>query len=267
MDTRENSTAPAAPNSGPSGDTAPEHGEVAGQARALVRQGLKAALASLEPGPGGPYASLVAVATLPDNVPLLLISRLARHTRNVAADARASLLFDGTGTHADPLAGSRVSLLGRLEPCAHPAAPARYLARHPDAATYVDFADFVFHSFAIERAHFVGGFGRIVELGPADLMTSLAGADGLLAAEADILVHMNADHRDAISLYAERLLGADPDDWHMTGIDPEGADLRAGGRALRLAFSRPIATPGQAREELARLARIARKEVPADNSF
>ena len=168
METGENSRPPPAPGGARQPGKQAGEEDVAAQARRLIRQALKAALASLETGSGGPYASLVAMATLPDATPVLLISRLARHTRNVMADPRASLLIDGTDAQSDPLAGARLSLVGRLEPCELPSARARFLARHPDAATYADFADFVFHSFTIERGHLVGGFGRIVELeGPA----------------------------------------------------------------------------------------------------
>lgn len=229
--------------------------------RRLLRSALKGALATLDRSSGHPYASLVTVATDAAGEPLLLISRLALHTRNLEQDARASLLVDASGEDGDPLAGGRVSVVGRaerIEPGADAAERRRFLARHPAAEGYAGFADFSFWRLVVERAHYVGGFGRIVPLAREDVVLDLAGRDRLLAAEDEILAHMNADHADALALYATRLLGAAPGDWRMTGIDPEGLDLVAGGRSLRLDFDAPIAAPAEARIALAALARAAR---------
>ena len=121
-------------------------------------------------------------------------------------------------------------------------ARARFLARHPAAAGYADFPDFSFYAFDITSAHFIGGFGRIVDLPRDDLLIDVAGAEALSEREDDIVGHMNEDHADAIELYATRLLGAAPGAWRMTGIDPEGCDLVLGARALRLPFDTRITT-------------------------
>lgn len=227
-------------------------------ARDLLRKGLKAALATLDRTSGHPYASLVTIATEPDATPLILISRLALHTQNLAADARASLMIDGTNSIGDPLAGGRVTLVGRAEVTQSPTARQRFLARHPHAATYVDFPDFAFYRLAVERAHYIGGFGRIVDLAAADILVDLAGAEALVAAEADIVAHMNADHADAVRLYATALLGARDGDWRMIGVDPLGLDMLLDGETLRLGFDSRITSPDAARKELVRLVGVAR---------
>lgn len=230
--------------------------------RRLVRSALKAALATLDAGSGHPYASLVTVATTAAGEPVILISRLALHTQNLTRDPRASLLLDGSGRDGDPLAGGRVSVIGRaVQIGGDEVAPVRqrFLARHPAAEVYADFADFAFWRLDVERAHFVGGFGRIVSLAREDLlMTDVASSSALIGAEADIIGHMNADHADAIELYATRLLGAQPGPWRMTGIDPLGVDLVLAGEGLRLDFDHPIRTPSEARTLLSALARAAR---------
>src|SRR5262245_2774421 len=143
----------------------------AAAARLLMRRARIAALATLELGSGHPYASLVAVATEPDGTPLLLISRLALHTRSVGADARASLLFEERNEAAtDPLAGGRLTMMGELRPTQSRTARARFLARHRTAESYVGFSDFAFYALAAARGHFVGGFGRIVDLNRASLI-------------------------------------------------------------------------------------------------
>jgi putative heme iron utilization protein len=226
----------------------------------LLRQALKAALATLERKTGSPYASLVTLATSSDGAPLILISRLAVHTQNILADPRAGLLIDATSAEGDPLAGGRVSLTGRLSVTENENEKRRFLTRHPHANTYAAFSDFAFYRFTIERAHFVGGFGRIIDLEPRDILIDVSAAASLFEAESDILEHMNADHTDAIALYAAHKIGEPqvPSDWQMSGIDPEGLDLIGPFGPLRINFATPIATPGEARKALAALAAQAR---------
>ena len=112
--------------------------ETALTARTMVRAALKGSLATLMTQSGHPYASLLLTATEPDGSPVFLISTLALHTKNLSGDARASLLIDGTGTDADPMAGSRITLIGTARPTTSPTARRRFLARHP-AAGYADF--------------------------------------------------------------------------------------------------------------------------------
>lgn len=129
-------------------------------ARHLIGTLDRAVLATSMPD-GWPYASLVLFATGVDGAPLLLLSDLAEHTRNLAGAPRASLLLDGTAGLDAPLTGPRLTLLGRVVRDTDKADSARYLARHPSAALYAGFADFHFHRLVVERAHLVAGFGRI----------------------------------------------------------------------------------------------------------
>src|SRR6266566_7637531 len=108
-------------------------------ARRLMRGCDHVALASSLAG--HPYVSLVASACEIDASPLLLLSDLAQHTRNLLADPRVSLLFDGTGDYPDPLAGPRLTLLGQAERVEDSRSAARFAARHPASALYAGFAD------------------------------------------------------------------------------------------------------------------------------
>jgi heme iron utilization protein len=236
----------------------PTESTPAGSARTLIRRALKGALATLDRETGHPYASLVTLATGSDGSPLFLISRLALHTQNLASDQRASVLIDATGADGDPLAGGRVTVIGRAKVVDGADTKARFLARHPAASMYAGFADFAFYHLVVERAHFIGGFGRIVGLDADQVLISLADADDLVAAEGDIVSHMNEDHAGAIELYATKLAGAPGGPWRMTGIDPEGCDLVCGADTVRLTFAAPLNSPGDARRELARLAAAAR---------
>jgi len=229
--------------------------------RAADRATLATMMRNDQPDAGAPYASLVLAALDHDASPLLLISTLADHTRNLAADPRASLLFDGTAGRDEPLTGPRVSVQGRAQRTDDPRHRARFLARHPGAAMYAGFKDFAFYRLEATRAHLVAGFGRIHWIAPGDLLLDVRGSAPLAESEASIIEHMNADHADAVQLYASRLLGRGGRGWLMTGIDPEGADLRLGGMVARLPFERPVHDAESARAELVRLVKHARQAV------
>lgn len=231
-------------------------------ARRVLRLAATGSLATLAPE-GGPFASLVTVATTPEGAPILLLSRLARHTHNLAADRRASLLLVAPGGEGgDPLAGARLTLTGEVGPAdADPALRRRFLARHEEAAGYADFADFGFHRFAVTGGHLVAGFGRIVSLTPADILIDTGAAGDLIAAEAGALAHMNAGHAEAIGLYATVLLGLPGGAWRLTGIDPEGIDLCDSALCGRLVFPEMVNHAGALRRVLAELARQAREKA------
>lgn len=141
-----------------------------GIARRVI-EGDRAALATLD-SEGWPFVSLVLVATDTDGLPLLLLSDLAEHTKNIAADSRASLLFDGTLGMADPLAGPRLTLMGRIEAAPQADALARYLARHPGAAAWARLRDFRLYRLVPTRGHLVAGFGRIAWIDAAALFSA-----------------------------------------------------------------------------------------------
>jgi putative heme iron utilization protein len=231
------------------------------QARIVARACRTASLATTMSGQSGqPYASLVLVAFDHDATPILLISRLAEHTKNLIGNDRVSLLCDGTAGFAEPLTGPRVTLLGRAMKTEDPRHRARFLARHPSAEMYAGFGDFAFYRLTIERAHIVAGFGKIHWL---DDYLYPGETEKLIDAEADILDHMNSDHADAVQLYASKLLAKSGDGWSLCGIDPEGCDLirraeEQGGELARLNFGKAIATAEEARIELVRLVKQAR---------
>ena len=229
-------------------------------ARSLLRRSRQGALATLMADSGDPYCSLVNVASHADGSPILLISRLALHTRNLLADSRVSLMLDERA-EGDPLEGARIMLAGRAEEAAGKAAEAlrwRYLNAHPTAEAFVEFKDFSFFRILPSGAHLVAGFGRIVDLKPGQFLTEIGDAEGLLDAERGAVELMNQDHREAMNLYATKLLGADGADWRCTGCDPGGMDLQAGARTLRLDFPERVTSGAELRKMLVRLAAEAR---------
>ncbi len=236
--------------------------------RTLVRSARTAALATAErANDSWPYASLVETACDHAGRPILLLSDLADHTKNFAADSRVSLLFDGTAELAAPLTGARATLQGRIERLGDDATRLRrrYLARHPGAADYAGFGDFNFYRVAPERFHLVAGFGRIHWIDADAVLFDTAETAALADHEQDIVDHMNADHADAVDLYAAMLTASAGTGWQMTGIDPEGADLGRNGRSLRLPFDRIVHDAESARAVLVRLVKSARNgKISAD---
>jgi heme iron utilization protein len=229
-------------------------------ARSLLRRSRQGALATLLPESGDPYCSLVNVASHSDASPILLISRLALHTKNILADARVSLMLDERAA-GDPLEGARIMLAGRAEEVTGDPANIlrrRYLNAHPSAEAFVGFKDFSFFRIAPSGLHLVAGFGRIIDLKPAQFLTEIGDAAELLEAEQGAVEHMNEDHRDAMTLYATRLLGAEAADWRCIGCDPDGMDMQADSATLRLDFPERVTSGMALRKMLVRLAGEAR---------
>lgn len=213
-------------------------------ARALIRRARSAALATAQPGATAddtpwPYASLVTVACDTDASPILLLSDLSDHTRNLAVDGRATLLIEAASGRANPQTGPRVSLLGRIAKSDNERHRRRFLARHPAATLYAGFADFHVYVMRIERAHFVGGFGRAMWLDAADVIVEAAAAAAIAEAEHAALADLRGARADAIERAVRRRLTRPGEGWHAIAVDPEGCDVRRRGTVGRLDFASP----------------------------
>jgi putative heme iron utilization protein len=247
------------------GVKAPSHAE---RARTLVAAQKTGTLCTLALEPAGyPYGSFVTFA-LHAGQPVFLISRIAEHTRNLAADGRASLLVHEAGK-ADPLANGRVTLIG---PCAQlardaaelPAVREAFLAAHANAGYYVDYADFDFWRLELNAVRFIGGYGRMSWVSAEDFRR--AEPDPLAASSARILDHMNNDHADSLISYARAFTSArEPERSVMTAIDRYGFEMTittpAGVGPARLAFEQPISSAQEARVALVALARAAEAKL------
>lgn len=238
------------------------------QARGLLRPARHGALATLDPADGTPLATRTGLACDIDGAPVFLTSTLSAHTQALLADPRCSLLLGEPGK-GDPLAHPRITVTGRAERIGTEGRDGetrarlrrRYLARHPKAELYVDFPDFSFWRLDVARASLNGGFGRAYAMTPEDLLTDMTGLADLLDFEAGAVEHMNADHSDAVALYAQAFCNAGPGAWRLTGLDPEGLDLMQGDEVRRLWFDAPLAKPAEMRPLLVSLAAEARAKL------
>lgn len=243
---------------------APQPADFAPQevARALLRSGRSATLATLDRNTGHPFASLVNVATDRDGSPVILVSRLATHTANLEQDGRASLLIAETGK-GDALAHPRLTVLGAFrlvtrDDAAEANLRTRFLLRHPKSELYAGFPDFGFWRMEVASAHLNGGFARAADLAAADVLSEYADAAELAEIEDSAIAHMNGDHAEVCRLYAVRLLKAPEGDWRCAGIAPEGIELHFGGEAVWLPFPRRVTTAAGLRAMLKELADAAR---------
>ncbi|HEY0420000.1 MAG TPA: DUF2470 domain-containing protein, partial [Acetobacteraceae bacterium] len=160
-------------------------------------------------------------------------------------------------TDANPQTAPRLTITGLAEPVEEPALKARWLAVHPYAVLYADFADFSLWRIAPRAGLFVGGFARATRLRGPELMPDPAAAKALAAAEGEIIAHCNADHPDAMAAIAHAAGGA-AGAWSMVTCDADGCDLASGEFVLRVPWRAPVSDPGGVRAELIRLAQDAR---------
>jgi len=245
----------------------PTHAE---RARTLVAGANRGVLSTVALDPAGyPFGSVATYAIDDAGRPIVFVSTMAEHTRNAAADPRASLIVtEAFPEGSDPLAAGRVTLIGDLlEVTGHErsAVRDRYLASNPASAYYIDFGDFSFWRLEVRSVRYVGGYGRMSWVEAADY----AGAEAdPLAGEAavGILEHMNGDHADSLVLFARVYGGrADASDAVMTAVDRYGFDLVVGGpagrAALRLGFDAPVSTPAAVRPAMIRLVDRVRREA------
>lgn len=233
------------------------------EARTLVANGNAGALATLT-ADGEPWASLVAYGVLADGAPVVCVSRLAEHARNLTADPRASLMVAAPTSEADPLTTGRVTLAGSVvEPVDDRAESARgaLLSGVPGAGVYVDFGDFTTWVLEVVRVRWVGGYGRMDSASAEDY--AAAEADPVAPAAAGAVAHLNADHADALLDMARALAGyPDAKSAACTGADRYGLDLildTPRGRApARVGFATAIAEPAGLRAATVELAQRAR---------
>lgn len=151
----------------------PTDDEARALARSLLDTARTAALAVIDPETRGPFVSRIAFGRAQDGTCLSLLSDLAHHTRALRSDNRVSLLVGEPGPKGNPLTWPRLTLRATVRPIETAADRARmrdiWLAMHPKAKLYADFADFRFYCFALQDGHLNGGFGKAFVLDTNDL--------------------------------------------------------------------------------------------------
>ncbi|MBU3749081.1 MAG: DUF2470 domain-containing protein [Mycobacterium sp.] len=212
---------------------------------------------------GDPWASFVTYGLL-DGAPVLCVSHLAEHGRNLAADPRASLAVVAPGAEADPLASPRITLAGVVDrPVGDELAAARdaHVAAVAAARYYIDYSDFSVWVLRVRRVRWVGGYGRM-DSATAEQYAA-AEPDPLRLIAAGAIEHLNADHATGLAEMA-RALGGYPDAESAlcTGVDRYGLDLKVstprGAAYTRVGFGHALSSPGELRSAAADLVHRAR---------
>lgn len=250
------------------GPAEPEAPTLAEQARTLVHSGRTGVLSTHSQRLAGfPFGSVMPYAPDERGRAVLLISHLAMHARNLAADARASLLVASDLGAPASLDRGRVTLLGRVEPIPEEETPPlrdAYLDRNPEARTWVDFADFSFYRLDPLDVYYVGGFGVMGWVDPG--VYEKAEPDPLVDAAEAILDHMNQDHADALVLYCRHFAGVEASAATMTAVDRLGfrvrAEIDSERRSLRINFPREVRSTAETRTVLVEMVRSARPQPP-----
>jgi len=221
--------------------------------------------------PGYPFGSVMPYGLDDQGRPIFLISTMAMHTQNLQADGRASLLVTQPDGGSDPLGASRVTLLGNVLPVPRPeVAEARklYLTRHANSKYWVDFEDFSFYRLDVVDVYYVGGFGVMGWVSALEYRG--AQPDPLADVATGIIQHMNTDHGDALILLARVLAGIESNEVAMTSVDRLGFHIRLktqdGMRGARIAFSREVTNPAEARTVLVEMVALARQGSGAGQS-
>lgn len=202
---------------------------------------------------GYPFGSLVPYVLDHEACAVLLISRLAEHTKNLSADARVSLLIHEAG--ADPQAQARVTLLGKAQRLENPQTVApRYERYFPATRGYWSELDFEFWRIVPVTLRVIVGFAK------AHWVSREAYAppqNTMARDELDILEHMNTDHAHTLRNYCRLQYVNDAQAVSMIGIDYDGFDVNADGKSLRFEFDQPVTSAPAARQALMTLAHKA----------
>jgi heme iron utilization protein len=242
---------------GPTSDQPPvPEPTFAERARTLVYLGRIASLSTLSRKQTGfPFGSLMPYGLDDHGRPIFLISTMAMHTQNLQADPRASLLVTQEDAGGEPLGASRVTLVGNVLPVpVADVAEARelYLARHANSKYWVDFEDFSFYRMNVVDVYYLGGFGVMGWVSASDYDRSQP--DPLAGSMAEIIRHMNTDHKDALVLLAQKFARIESKEATMTAVDRLGFYVRLktqdGMRGARIAFSREVSNPAETRKVL-----------------
>ena len=230
--------------------------ESAKQARDILQQGYQGILCTNSKElPGYPFGSVVPYILNANCQPVILISTIAQHTKNIIYDNKVSLVVTAAG--ADDLQSvGRVTYIGdacQLDDQANDAVE-RYYEFFPHTRDYHKTHGFNFYSIGLQLVRYIGGFGEIFWFGKDKFLMPNPFS---LEQEQGILHHMNRDHAEAIKHYCDLYNIQVTDDQNpvMIGIDSEGFHIRIGKRIHRINFRQSVNTNEEARKALIEIAR------------
>ncbi|MEQ1600898.1 MAG: DUF2470 domain-containing protein [Methylophilaceae bacterium] len=196
---------------------------------------------------GCPFGSVAPFVLDQNGAPIILISALAEHTKNIIANPKVSLIV--LASMDDLQDNARLTLMGAAQQITEDDTllRARYLRYFPSAAGYFEMHDFSFYRIHIQQARYIGGFGKIAWI---NAQAFASPANQLAQQEAAILTHMNSDHASSLLAYCLHFHQVQASHAEMLGIDTDGFDVQADAHQLRFSFKQPVIDAQSARAEL-----------------
>jgi heme iron utilization protein len=238
---------------------------LAAEAKQFLRSTRSGVLSSFSAKfPGYPFGSVMPFVLDHNCQPIVLISTIAEHTKNIIANPKVSLLvFAGA---EDLHANGRLTLIGEAEQIEKNDADlmARYCRYFPESTGYLVMHDFQLYRINIHQARYIAGFGKmswmagsgIIDLENAEKTATIAGL------ETGMIEHMNADHVESMLLYCQHFHGLQPSRVSLIGVDCDGFDVKAeiadDIKMLRFTFEASIFDANSARSAFVALSKAAR---------
>ena len=218
---------------------------------------------------GYPFGSVMPFVLGHDCQPILLISSIAEHTKNIIANPKVSLLVfqsDNLKSAEDLHANGRLTLIGEAEQLDKNDADlmARYCRYFPESIGYLAMHDFQFYRINIAQARYIAGFGKMGWMAGDELVNikNIEKATSIATMETSMVEHMNADHVDSMLQYCQHFHAVKPDAATLIGVDCDGFDVEAvikdDIKMLRFNFESPIFDANSARMAFIALSKVAR---------
>ncbi len=215
---------------------------------------------------GYPFGSVAPFVLDHDCQPIILISNIAEHTKNIIANPKVSLVvFAGTD---DLQANARLTLIGEAVKTdkSDTNLRARYLRYIPQAASYFDMHDFAFYRIQIAQARYIAGFGKMNWMDGDEIAGNLESSANLAQLEPSMIEHMNSDHVDSMMAYCQHFYNISPSRVTLIGVDSDGFDIEAtindALQILRFNFSTPIFDANSAHSAFVVMSKAAHAKQP-----
>ena len=212
---------------------------------------------------GYPFGSVMPFVLSHDCQPIVLISTIAEHTKNIIANPKVSLLvFAGA---EDLHANGRLTLIGEATQIEKDNADlmARYCRYFPESTGYLAMHDFQFYRINIAQARYIAGFGKMSWISGEEIVDVNQLVNTIASLETSMIEHMNTDHQDSMMLYCQHFHGVTPSRVSLIGVDCDGFDVEAviaeDTKILRFTFEAPIFDANSARVAFAGLSKVARR--------
>ena len=262
--------------------------EISYKARQLIRSSTKGYFATIltvkneknkdvfKTGCSVPYSTFTMVAFDYDGSPLLLLSDLSEHTKNLKKNKLTSILFNEeqlfrkyfplyknkmkfSQNYQDPMSRPRITVIGEISKDTRRSSRIRFLNRHPASNLYAGFNDMNIYKLKMISGHLIGGFAQVKWFSKNELICK--SNNSFLENEEMIMKHMNQEHQESINLYAKSFLGyRGKSNWCITGIDPEGFDMRLLNRVMRINFNESLVDTNKLRKFFVTLHKKAEKK-------